>query len=178
MTMSPTIADLTQEAESQIAEGVWEVDRHDRALARGAADGLARAIKDPVGAAALPVAERLEALREALAVLAITLSRTHGRLAWFLAAASTALSPVLHWRSLPAERAVPSAPSCRSPSSTPPRRPLCPTCTRLSATSRRPRPARRARPGRVPHDARGRTEPTAARRKSTGEPIHPGSAGA
>ncbi|MFF4583822.1 hypothetical protein [Streptomyces sp. NPDC001389] len=35
-------------------------------------------------------------------MLAIALASVHGRLAWFLGAASTAPTPVLHWRTLPA----------------------------------------------------------------------------
>ncbi|MFB6808290.1 hypothetical protein [Streptomyces sp. NPDC056387] len=50
---------------------------------------------------ALPAVERLAHLREALAVLAVALAGVHGRLAWFLGAATTALTPVLHWRALP-----------------------------------------------------------------------------
>ncbi|MGW2786738.1 hypothetical protein ACWC3X_36920 [Streptomyces populi] len=42
--------------------------------------------------------------RETLAVLAISLARTHGRLAWFLSGALNALEPVLRWRALPADR--------------------------------------------------------------------------
>lgn len=51
----------------------------------------------------LPVIDRLECLREALAVLAIVLTGVHGRLAWFLGAASTSLAPVPQWRALSAE---------------------------------------------------------------------------
>ncbi|MFD3729812.1 hypothetical protein [Streptomyces sp. NPDC058671] len=52
---------------------------------------------------ALSEVERLEHLREALAAVAIALAHVHGRLAWFLGAAATALTPVLHWRALPAD---------------------------------------------------------------------------
>lgn len=47
--------------------------------------------------------DRLEDLREALAVLTLCLARTHGRLAWFLSGAITALEPVLRWRAVSAE---------------------------------------------------------------------------
>jgi hypothetical protein len=52
----------------------------------------------------LPQIKRLEHLRETLAVLAISLARTHGRLAWFLSGTLNALEPVLRWRALPADR--------------------------------------------------------------------------
>lgn len=52
---------------------------------------------------AMNAAWRLEHLRETLAVLAIPFARTHGRLAWFLSGALTALEPVLGWRALPSE---------------------------------------------------------------------------
>ncbi|UXY36635.1 hypothetical protein [Streptomyces albidocamelliae] len=48
--------------------------------------------------------KRLEHLRETLAVLAISLARTHGRLAWFVSGALNALDPVLRWRAMPADR--------------------------------------------------------------------------
>ncbi|WP_329493596.1 hypothetical protein [Kitasatospora herbaricolor] len=104
MDIHAAVAALTEEAERQLRDGAWEVGPGDRALARKAAAGLAEAVGEQGERQGLPEGERLEDLREALAVLAITLARTHGRLAWFLAGASTALSPVLHWRSLPAER--------------------------------------------------------------------------
>jgi hypothetical protein len=47
--------------------------------------------------------DRLEHLRETLAVLALCLARTHGRLAWFLSGAINALEPVLRWRALSAD---------------------------------------------------------------------------
>ncbi|WBP91905.1 hypothetical protein [Kitasatospora cathayae] len=51
----------------------------------------------------LPEKDRLEHLREVVAVLAIALARTHGHLAWFLSGAVTVLEPVLRWRALLAE---------------------------------------------------------------------------
>ncbi|MET9611963.1 hypothetical protein [Kitasatospora indigofera] len=103
MNIQTTIAALTEDAERQIHDGAWVIGQGDRILARKAADGLTEAVDIPADRQSLPHTLRLEGLREALAVLAITLARTHGYLAWFLAGASTALSPVLHWRSLPAE---------------------------------------------------------------------------
>ncbi|MFG3226026.1 hypothetical protein ACGF07_14755 [Kitasatospora sp. NPDC048194] len=102
--MSAQVADLAAEAERQVREGLWDFAPQDQALARKTADGLAEAVGSAADQERLPVIERLEDLREALAVLAIGLARTHGRLAWFLARASTVLAPVLHWRALPADR--------------------------------------------------------------------------
>ncbi|MEU5810715.1 hypothetical protein [Streptomyces sp. NPDC047718] len=100
--MSAQIADLVTEAETQVQSGLWEMTPADAALARKAAAGLADVVRGPAEQEALPAIKRLEHLREALAVLAVTLARTHGPLAWFLAHASTALSPILTWRALPA----------------------------------------------------------------------------
>ncbi|MEW1913479.1 hypothetical protein AB0442_34505 [Kitasatospora sp. NPDC085895] len=100
--MSLQIEVLAAEAERQIHDGLWELAPGDAALALKTASGLAEAVGPDSGRPPLPDIERLECLREALAVLAIGIARTHGRLAWFLAGASTALAPVLHWRVLPA----------------------------------------------------------------------------
>ncbi|MEU2390356.1 hypothetical protein [Streptomyces sp. NPDC007369] len=100
--MRAQIADLVTEAETQLRDGLWKPTPEDVALARKAATGLAEAVRPAAEQEALPTIKRLEHLREALAVLAITLARTHGPLAWFLARASTTLSPVLAWRALPA----------------------------------------------------------------------------
>ena len=102
MDIRTTVANLTEDAEQQIRDGAWEVRPADRLLARKAADGLTAALNGPADEQNLPETERLEDLREVLAVLAITLAHTHGHFAWFLAGASTALSPILQWRSLPA----------------------------------------------------------------------------
>ncbi|MFF4582717.1 hypothetical protein ACFY15_30705 [Streptomyces sp. NPDC001373] len=75
----------------------------DRALAANAAADLQKAISTRRAQEALSEIDRLEHLRGALAVLAITLARVHGRLAWFLGAAVTALTPVLNWRALSPE---------------------------------------------------------------------------
>ncbi|GAA3486984.1 hypothetical protein GCM10018987_10630 [Streptomyces cremeus] len=40
---------------------------------------------------------------ENIATLAIALAHVHGHTAWFLGAAATAFTPVLHWRALHAE---------------------------------------------------------------------------
>ncbi len=95
---------LAEEAEQQIRDQVWEMEPSDRALAREAEAGLRAAVGPPDVQQALPQINRLEHLRETLAVLAISLARTHGHLAWFLSGAINALEPVLRWRALPADR--------------------------------------------------------------------------
>jgi len=83
---------------------VWELAPSDRVLVHETEAGLRKAVGPPDIHEALPQIDRLEHLRETLAVLAISLSRTHGRLAWFLSGAINALEPVLRWRALPADR--------------------------------------------------------------------------
>ncbi|MFJ4094232.1 hypothetical protein ACIPYS_21845 [Kitasatospora sp. NPDC089913] len=102
--MCAQIAHLTAEADRQLSEGLWDPAEEDAALARKTASGLAEAVGAAGTQERLPVIDRLERLREALAVLAIGLARIHGPLAWYLAQAATALSPVLRWRALPADR--------------------------------------------------------------------------
>ncbi|MGW3041062.1 hypothetical protein ACWC9T_13725 [Kitasatospora sp. NPDC001159] len=102
MDMRTIVASLAEEAERQIHKHVWELAPGDRALALQVEAGLRDAVGRPNAQEALPQIERLECLREALAVLAIALARTHGRLAWFLSGAITALAPALQWRALPA----------------------------------------------------------------------------
>ncbi|MFJ8436774.1 hypothetical protein ACIQ9P_36315 [Kitasatospora sp. NPDC094019] len=102
--MCAQIAYLTAEAERQLSRGLWDPAEEDAALARKTASGLAEAVGEAGPQERLPVIDRLEHLREALAVLAIGLARIHGPLAWYLAQAATALSPVLRWRALPAGR--------------------------------------------------------------------------
>ncbi|MER5730287.1 hypothetical protein ABT084_18450 [Streptomyces sp. NPDC002138] len=102
MDMRRIVAVLAEEAEQQIQDGVWEVAPGDRTLAREAEAGLRDAVGPPDTQETLKQIERLEHLRETLAVLAIALARTHGRLAWFLSGAINALEPVLRWRALPA----------------------------------------------------------------------------
>ncbi|MGW5847674.1 hypothetical protein ACWFQ8_06840 [Streptomyces sp. NPDC055254] len=102
MDMQRIVAVLIEEAEQQIQDGVWELAPNDRALAREVEAGLRDAVGPPDSQEKLPQIDRLEHLRETLAVLAISLARTHGRLAWFLSGAIHALEPVLRWRALPA----------------------------------------------------------------------------
>ncbi len=102
--MSAQIADLSAEAERQLSQHLWDPTEEDAALARKTASGLAEAVGEAAAQERLPAIDRLEHLREALAVLAIALARIHGPLAWYLAQACTALSPVLRWRALPADR--------------------------------------------------------------------------
>ncbi|MEW2571867.1 hypothetical protein [Streptomyces sp. NPDC047070] len=103
MDMRKTVAGLADEAGQQIQDYVWKVALSERALALETEAGL----RDVVGPSdvqeALPQIKRLEHLRETLAVLAIALAHTHGRLAWFLSGALNALEPVLHWRAMPAD---------------------------------------------------------------------------
>jgi hypothetical protein len=104
MDMRRIVAVLAEDAEQQIQDHVWEVAPDDRALALDAEAGLRDAVGPPDVQEALPLIKRLEHLRETLAVLAISLARTHGHLAWFLSGALNALEPVLRWRALPANR--------------------------------------------------------------------------
>lgn len=104
MDMRRIVAVLAEEAEQQIHVQVWELAPSDRALAHETEAGLRKVVGPPAVQEALPQKDRLEHLREALAVLAITLARTHGRLAWFLSGAINALEPVLRWRALSADR--------------------------------------------------------------------------
>lgn len=104
MDMRRIVAVLIEEAEQQVQDQIWELEPKDRELALRAEAGLRDAIGPPKVQEALPQIERLEHLRESLAVLALSLARTHGRLAWFLSGALNALEPVLRWRALPADR--------------------------------------------------------------------------
>ncbi|MGW1012906.1 hypothetical protein ACWD4X_23065 [Streptomyces termitum] len=97
------IENLVEEAERQIREGTWIPDHAHRATAAKAATDLRAAVGTPQEQEALPLVDRLACLREALADVAIALAQVHGQLAWFLGAAATALTPVLHWRALSAE---------------------------------------------------------------------------
>ncbi|MCF3184404.1 hypothetical protein IPZ70_31350 [Streptomyces polychromogenes] len=101
MDMSAAIEGLAGQAEQQVRDGIWELAPVDRAIAAKAAADLRAAIGTPHAQEALTAIDRLAQLREALAVLAVALAGVHGRLAWFLGAAATALAPVLHWRALP-----------------------------------------------------------------------------
>ncbi|WP_395570323.1 hypothetical protein [Streptomyces sp. BK79] len=104
MDMRRAVAVLAEEAEQLIQDHVWEVAPGERALALDTAAGLREVVGPADVQGALPQIKRLEHLRETLAVLAISLARTHGRLAWFLSGALNTLEPVLHWRALPADR--------------------------------------------------------------------------
>ncbi len=101
--MLTIIEDLAEEAERQLHEQMWVPAPSDRAIAAKAATELATAVGTPEAQRALSEIDRLAHLREALAALAIALAHVHGRLAWFLGAAATALTPVLHWRALAPE---------------------------------------------------------------------------
>ncbi|MFJ2825975.1 hypothetical protein ACIO7M_33480 [Streptomyces toxytricini] len=104
MDMRRIVAVLVEEAEQQMADGLWELAADDRALALETEAGLRNAVGPLEVQEALPRIGRLEHLREVLAVLAISLARTHGRMAWFLSGAINALEPVLRWRALSADQ--------------------------------------------------------------------------
>lgn len=104
MDMRRIVAVLAEEAEQQIKAQVWKLEPSDRALAIEAEAGLRDVVGPPNVQEDLPQIKRLEHLRETLAVLAISLARTHGRMAWFLSGALNALEPVLRWRAMPADR--------------------------------------------------------------------------
>ncbi|MFB7908344.1 hypothetical protein ACFC1T_18095 [Kitasatospora sp. NPDC056076] len=89
------MAELVEEAGQQDREKVWELSAGDLALACEVETGLRAAVGPPEIQAALPQIDRLERLRESLAVLAIAIARTHGRLVWFLSGVARALEPVL-----------------------------------------------------------------------------------
>ncbi|MEU6309402.1 STAS domain-containing protein [Streptomyces sp. NPDC047014] len=93
---------LAVEAARQVKDGQWELSVSETELARFTAEHLAHAVGPPADQRGLPVIERLERLREALAHVAMAIARTHGQLAWFLAQNAEALAPVLHWRTLTA----------------------------------------------------------------------------
>ncbi|WP_030762137.1 hypothetical protein [Streptomyces sp. NRRL F-2664] len=103
MKVESAVAALIEEAEQPGREQAWDLTPGNRDLALATAAGLSTAIGDAHHQQALPDIQRLAHLREALAALAMALAGTHGRLAWFLAACIEALSPVLHWRALPAD---------------------------------------------------------------------------
>ncbi|MFD3333863.1 hypothetical protein ACFWV1_14635 [Streptomyces sp. NPDC058700] len=103
MDMRRVVEELVKEADRQIRDHKWVLTPDDRAVAAKAADELHAAVGAPKSQQDLPEVARLEHLREALAAVAIALAHVHGHLAWFLGAAATALTPVLHWRALPAD---------------------------------------------------------------------------
>jgi hypothetical protein len=102
MGMRTLVEGLVAEAEGLIRDRVWVLTPGHRAVVAKAAADLHAAVGAPQVQEALPVLERLEHLREALAAVAIALAHVHGHTAWFLGAAATVLTPVLHWRALPA----------------------------------------------------------------------------
>ncbi|GGV99321.1 hypothetical protein GCM10010230_25160 [Streptomyces narbonensis] len=103
MDMQSVIEDLAEEAERLVADQVWILSPAERTAAAKAAADLHAAVGPSPSQQTLTTVDRLEHLREALATVAIALAHVHGRLAWFLGAAATAFTPVLHWRALPAE---------------------------------------------------------------------------
>ncbi|CAL9347396.1 hypothetical protein [Streptomyces sp. enrichment culture] len=103
MDMRRIVAGLVEEAQQQTRDHVWKLTSSDRALALETETGLRNVVGPPDIQGVLPQIKRLEHLRETLAVLAISLARTHGRLAWFISGALHALEPVLRWRALPAD---------------------------------------------------------------------------
>ncbi|MFC9343681.1 STAS domain-containing protein [Streptomyces sp. NPDC057020] len=102
--MAIQVAELAAEAERETATGRWDLSPASTALACATAARLGAFVGPLDIQEALPGIERLERLREALAVVAIGTAHTHGQLAWFLARASLALTPVLRWRALTADR--------------------------------------------------------------------------
>ncbi|MER7761911.1 hypothetical protein [Streptomyces sp. NPDC097619] len=103
VSLRAQVAAATEEADRLVADGLWDVAAEDADLAHRAAGSLATVIGPPDYQEMLPGLARLEHLREALAVLALATARTHGHLAWLLAATSHALTPVLQWRALTAD---------------------------------------------------------------------------
>ncbi|QEV21983.1 hypothetical protein CP975_34780 [Streptomyces alboniger] len=115
MDMRALAENLVREAEGLIREHVWILTPDHRLVVAKAAADLHAAVGAPQTQEALPAVERLEHLREALAAVAIALAHVHGHTAWFLGAAANVLTPILHWRALPAGDsqtfgAVPSPP--------------------------------------------------------------------
>ncbi|MGW4723214.1 hypothetical protein [Streptomyces sp. S1] len=102
MGMRQDIEELAEEAEWQIRERTWVPSANDHTVAARVAADLRAAVGTPQSQQELLAVTRLGHLREALAAVAIGLAYVHGPMAWFLGAAATALTPVLHWRALPA----------------------------------------------------------------------------
>ncbi|MFF9070563.1 STAS domain-containing protein [Streptomyces sp. NPDC014891] len=101
--MGAQAAALSAQAELQTRADQWDLSAAGAALARATATQLGETVGPAGVQEALPGIERLERLREALAVLTIGTAHTHGQLAWFLSSATVALTPVLRWRALIAE---------------------------------------------------------------------------
>ncbi|MFH9355606.1 hypothetical protein [Kitasatospora sp. NPDC017646] len=100
--MITSTAQVVHDAEHQLTDGTWNLTAHDSALARETTTTPGNAIGPAGTHQPLPTTERLAALRQAIAALAITIARTHGHLAWFLAQCTSHLDPVLHRRALDA----------------------------------------------------------------------------
>lgn len=100
--MLEAVEQVIEEAQRQLEHLEWEPRLSDLALAWQTATALDAAVGPANVQQAMPRIDRLEGLREALAALALTVARTHGHLAWFLAQCSSQLAPILHWRALDA----------------------------------------------------------------------------
>ena len=100
MSVYSAVQAVVEEAEQELACGAWKPTEIDRGLVQRLRGSLQPFIADEDGGSST---ERLERLREGMAAVAITLASCHGPLAWFLGQCATALSPVLQWRSLPAD---------------------------------------------------------------------------
>ena len=81
MDMRRIVAVLTEDAEQQIYGRMWQLTPHDDALALEAEAGIRKSVGPPDLQERMPQIDRLEHLRETLAILALCLARTHGRLA-------------------------------------------------------------------------------------------------
>ncbi|SBV05156.1 hypothetical protein YW5DRAFT_02777 [Streptomyces sp. Ncost-T6T-1] len=102
MGMRQDIEELAREAEWQIREHKWVPSANDHTVAARVAADLCAAVGTPQSQQELLAVTRLGHLREALAAVTIALAYVHGPMAWFLGAAATALTPILHWRAMPA----------------------------------------------------------------------------
>ncbi|MFD0422606.1 hypothetical protein [Streptomyces parvus] len=102
MGMRQDIEELAKEAEWQIREHKWVPSADDHSVAARVAADLLAAVGTPQSQQELFAVTRLGHLREALAAVALALAHVHGPMAWSLGAAATALTPILHWRAVPA----------------------------------------------------------------------------
>ncbi|MFC8717722.1 hypothetical protein [Kitasatospora sp. NPDC057198] len=102
MSMCGAVEQVVREAQRQLVDGGWDPAPADLVLVRETASALAAAVGPAHVQEGLARIDRLAGLREAMAALAVTVARTHGHLAWFLAQCSSELAPVLHWRALEA----------------------------------------------------------------------------
>ncbi|MFC9795537.1 STAS domain-containing protein [Streptomyces sp. NPDC127584] len=101
--MGAQAAALSAQAERQTSTAQWDLSAAGTALAHATAIQLGETIRPADVQQELPGIERLERLREALAILTIGTAHTHGQLAWFLSSATVTLTPVLRWRALTAD---------------------------------------------------------------------------